>query len=263
MVCFVACSATGLATVAIQASDLLQGTRGNLLSSAIESGSPCRAGAVPHNFGDGTLCVDAFEASPGSDCPLQAVENQLATQQNVDEPACSAVSQAGQTPWRYVSLTQAQQLCARSGARLPTPEEWYQVAVQLQDQSGCVLTDTSARPTDAARCATVSGVHDIVGNVWEWVDGEVVNGTYNARSVPGTGYVASVDSDGMVVSTKDVPSAAHGADYAITDDQGVHGIIRGGYYDSGTDGGLFAQNIAVPLDLQTNGIGFRCVESVR
>ena len=43
---------------------------------------------------------------------------------------------------------------------------------------------------------------------------------------------------------------------------GVRGMIRGGFYGSGEDAGIFAQNMSVALDSRTAGIGFRCVKDL-
>jgi formylglycine-generating enzyme required for sulfatase activity len=102
----------------------------------------------------------------------------------------------------------------------------------------------------------------MVGNVWEWIDGQVQDGTYEERSLPESGFVSLVDSSGVVVSTAVSPVAEFGEDYAWTDSAGVKGIIRGGFYGSGSDAGIFAQNLSVPLDFKTTGVGFRCVKDL-
>jgi formylglycine-generating enzyme required for sulfatase activity len=105
-------------------------------------------------------------------------------------------------------------------------------------------------------------VSDIIGNVWEWVDGQVQEGQFDGRALPAEGYVAVVDSQGIVLETAAAPQEAFGADYAKTSNAGVYGIIRGGFYGSKTDAGIFAQNLSVPLDLRADGIGFRCLKSL-
>ena len=102
----------------------------------------------------------------------------------------------------------------------------------------------------------------MVGNVWEWVDGEVQNGSYNERQLPPSGYVSLVDSNGIVIETEPLGSLEYGKDYALTNQTGIFGVIRGGFYGSGEDAGLFAQNLSVPLDLKAVGVGFRCVRDI-
>tara|TARA_B100000745_G_scaffold292952_1_gene234367 strand:- start:1538 stop:2341 length:804 start_codon:yes stop_codon:yes gene_type:complete len=249
-------------TVAIQASDVLRSIDGNLLGLALESESPCGDGAVLVNLSSGALCVDQFEAAPSVKCPFVNPASELETQQNINDFNCAASSELERTPWRYVSLQQAQQLCARSGKRLPNNDEWYALVSGMGDPATCQTDSVAAAPTGSSGCATYAGVHDMIGNVWEWIDGEVVDGQYNNRPVPGSGYVQLVDADGVVLETGSRGNQEYGNDYASTDGVGVRGMVRGGFYGSGEDAGLYAQNIAVSLDLKTPGVGFRCVKSI-
>jgi hypothetical protein len=90
----------------------------------------------------------------------------------------------------------------------------------------------------------------------------VIEGRVTGRYVPKAGYVDLVDDAGLVLRTSNTPVADFGSDYAWTEQIGVRGILRGGFYQSGSDGGLFSQNLAVPLDFQAVGVGFRCVQDV-
>jgi hypothetical protein len=261
-VSLVVLGAVVLSTVAIQASDIVRGVRGNMAGSAIDAASPCGQGMVQMNMATGALCVDVYEASPGTSCSVQAVGNAVDTQTNLNEPSCVSASVPEVKPWRFISMTQAQQLCARDGKRLPTSAEWYTLALAQADQASCVVNTSGPMEAGAASCVTTAGVHDVVGNVWEWVEGQVTEGVLDGRTLPQSGYVASVDQYGQVVETSTNPSAEYGEDYAKTAPSGVYGIIRGGFYGSQSDGGIFAQNLAVPLDLKTDGVGFRCVRSL-
>ena len=249
-------------TVAIQASDVLRNINGGLAGLAIESQGPCGAGTEQIMLGSGTLCVDKFEASSSQDCPVVSPETQIETQENMNESQCFAVSKQSAWSWRYVSLAQAQQLCARAGKRLPTNDEWYALASSIGDQSECVVDTNGPGSTGDTQCVTQSGIYDMVGNVWEWIDGEVYDGQYNQRPLPTSGYVQTVDSDGIVVETSASAAQEYGADYATINNSGVRGILRGGFYGSGDDAGLYAQNISVPLDFRAPGVGFRCVKSI-
>ena len=249
-------------SVAIQASDIIRNIDGNLTGLAIESGSICGAGAVQVSLGSGVLCVDMYEASTEETCSIAVVTSQIDTQTNMNQTDCRAVSQSGVLPWRYVSLAQAQQLCGRSGKRLPTNDEWHSLVNTMSDQSGCIISSSGPTDEGGPQCATQSGIFNLIGNVWEWIDGEIVDGQYNNRSVPESGYVALVDSDGVVLETSNTAEAEFGDDYANTSQSGVKGILRGGFYGSGDDAGIYAQNLAVPLDLRTDGVGFRCVKNI-
>jgi hypothetical protein len=253
-----------LSTVAIQASDLLRGIEGNLAGNVFESASVCGEGATQILLGSHSMCVDLYEASASAKCPHAVPSNSLQTQDNANASDCIPESKAGATPWRFVSLTQAQQFCARAGKRLPDNKEWYKIASGLSDFSSCNIASRAQEPslTGAFSCVTPTGVHDTIGNVWEWVDEEVTDGTYNSRTLPQSGYVSLVDSDGIVVETAQSAVDAYGKDYALTSVSGVRGIIRGGFYGSGDDAGLFAQNLSIPLDSRTSGVGFRCVKDL-
>lgn len=250
-------------TVAINASDVFRGIDGSLSGLVLESTGPCGDGASLLQLQGGALCVDTYEASPGDSCDIADPKSEVDTQVNMNTGSCTAVSEPDRVPWRFVSLTQAQQLCARAGKRLLTNEEWYQAVLGMGDMSMCV-TDAKSSPhnTGAAQCTTPAGIHDMVGNVWEWVDGEVVSGTYNDTELPPSGYVALVDSDGVVLETTNSPQAEFGADYAWTGHTGTNGMIRGGFYGSGADAGIFTLNASVPLNFKANGVGFRCAQDI-
>lgn len=255
-----------LSTVAIQASDMVRGIEGNLAGLTIESaGGVCGPGAVQMLLGSHALCIDTYEASASPECPYVTPGSQTETQENANESTCTPQSKSEVMPWRFVSLTQAQQFCARVGKRLPTNEEWYKIVSGFSAQSSCVIDSGNSEPSltgSTASCVTPAGVHDVVGNVWEWIDEEVSGGMYNNRTLPQTGYVSVVDSDGIVVETNTSGLIEYGEDYAWTSSEGVKGVIRGGFYGSGQDAGIFAQNLSVPLDFRSTGVGFRCVRDI-
>lgn len=256
--------AIGFSTLAINASDVLRGLDGNLVGLVNQSGGICGDSAVILQLGDHALCVDTYEASPAPSCVVNDPQNEIDTLRNLTDVTCTSQSAAGVTPWRFVSVTQAQQLCARSGKRLPSNEEWYKAVLGMSDVSQCAigLTEDDVQLTGASECETPSGIHDMVGNVWEWVDGQVIDGQYENRDLPSSGYVSLVDTNGVVLETAALPAAEYGEDYAWTSDNGVRGILRGGFYGSQADAGLFTLNAAVDLNFKTAGVGFRCVQDI-
>lgn len=249
-------------TVAIQASDVLRNINGGMAGLVSDSQGPCGDGATLINLSSGAICVDVYEASAGGDCAYTSPVSSVQTQKNMNIHSCVSISAPEVMPWRYISLAQAQQICARSGKRLPTNDEWYAIALSMKDQSSCVTDAQGAQETGVNGCVTQAGVEDIIGNVWEWIDAEVYDGQYNQRPLPESGYVQLVDSDGIVIQTNSSGNEEYGNDYATINTSGVRGIIRGGFYGGGDDSGIFAQNISVPLDLKTNGVGFRCVKGI-
>lgn len=251
-------AAVVLTTISLQASDYW---RTGTSPWSTDTG-PCPSGMVLLSMAQGSLCVDTFEASPAAECPYVEIANSAETQENLNDFSCVPQTAAAAMPWRYVSLAQAQQLCARVGKRIPTPDEWYSIALTLHDSSDCALQETDVQPTGSSQCVSPSGVADVIGNVWEWVDVEIIDGQYQDRPLPESGFVAQVDSDGVVVETGDMAKTEYGEDYARTNQAGIYGMVRGGFFGSGTDGGLYAQNLAVALDIKTPGIGFRCVASL-
>lgn len=253
-------SAVVLSTIGIQASDYLSGVSGQLASGITGANSVCGSGAELIMYGSHSVCMDVYEASPSKSCTFEAPKSEVESQVNVSKDSCVAVSEDDREPWRFVTYTEASQLCARAGKRLPTAEEWYKVALGHTDVPAC-FTTTLAK-TGANNCVTPTGVHDLVGNVWEWTSDTISEGKFNDNELPNSGYVALVDGSGLVLETSETPSQQFGADYAWIDKSGVRGLLRGGFYGSGTDGGVFAQNASVPLNFTATGVGFRCVKDV-
>ncbi len=259
----IALAAIVLTTVSLEASDFIV-VRSTSLLGNVTTGvvSVCGAGEVKLQVKERTICVDAFEAVPSPECPYQKINSHSQTEESLANRTCKPESSANRDPWQYVSFTTAQQLCARAGKRLPTASEWYRYSLGVQDETTCVYSKTAPLKTGESNCVTPLGVYDGVGNLWEWVEATVASGTYEGRLLPENGYVTAVDSEGVVTETDFSKSPSYGNDYAITSGPGTTGIIRGGFYGSGEDGGLFAINTTAQLSLATAGIGFRCVQDI-
>jgi formylglycine-generating enzyme required for sulfatase activity len=101
----------------------------------------------------------------------------------------------------------------------------------------------------------------MIGNVWEWVKGDVENGQVDGKSLPAPGFVQAVTGDGMPSQT-DI-SAAHpdyDNDYFWLKISGQRGLARGGYWDNKTDAGKYAVYGVSPPAFSGPGIGFRCIK---
>lgn len=252
-----------ITALGIDAADTIGGSTGTLLSRVMQSSEgTCPSGMVEVSAIPGITCVDIYEASAGEKCGQKNPEQMLATQQNMIQKECLAESKQSSMPWRFVTRDQAMQLCARSGKRLPTSEEWYQISLgMVSPESTCNVSSKQISTTGTfTNCSAPNGVYDLVGNAWEWVSDDVINGTYKTMQVPTTGYVAQVDGGGMATMVSDAPQDLFEKDYFWSRADGAYGVIRGGYYDSGTDGGVYTVHADTPPTTAGTGIGFRCVK---
>lgn len=252
--------AVALSTVGIFASDSLQGIDGGIGQIAgVGKAGICMEGAVPVTVDGRIICVDIYEASPSEQCQHKTPVNVVQSEENTSNSECYGASVPGVTPWNFVTLAQAQRICAGSGKRLPTSEEWYQSALGTNSDT-CTIHNSSIGSTGNETCISTAGAHDMVGNVWEWVNEEVIGNTYNGRPLPQEGYVTSVDAQGIAITSGSAPDDMYGKDYLWSKTEGVFGMIRGGYYGSNQDAGLYTANASVPTNFATQGVGFRCVK---
>ncbi len=245
----------------IDASDTLQGKSGTLLSSVIKTTEGCGPGMVGVEAVPGVTCVDIYEVSTGDACPVASPGNTLESHKNTETRECSPVSEGEREPWVFVTRDQATQLCSRVGKRLPTSAEWYALSSGMADvESSCNVDSNAVAPAGTNDlCTTPGGAYDMVGNVWEWVSDDVIDGMYNARAIPANGYVDQIDNSGVAVSTKDSENELYGNDYFWSIGEGAFGMIRGGFYGSGKDAGLYTVHAGTKTDAGSQGIGFRCV----
>lgn len=255
-------SALVITTLGIQASDEFKGISSGLSGGAINSQNVCDADSVLVVVDNHTVCIDRYEASPSSDCLYANPESDQETIVNLTHPDCRAESKEGVLPWRFISHTQAQQMCARSGKRLLNNLEWYKNALSISDINSC-FSDKKLQITGRNKCLSENGISDLIGNVWEWTEEIVIEGKWGDRDLPDSGYVKLVDNSGIVIETSSGPDKAFYSDYAWIKNDGVTGVLRGGFYGTGiADGGLFSQNINIPLNFAGIGVGFRCVKDV-
>ncbi len=250
-----------ITALGIDASDTLQGKSGTLLSSVIKTTDACGPGMVAVSAIPGVTCVDIYEVSTSKGCPVVVPGNTLESHKNTETKDCLPISEAERDPWTFVTRDQAIQLCSRAGKRLPSSAEWYALSSGMTDvETSCnVASNKLAQSGSFEACVSPVGAFDMVGNVWEWVSDDVIDGTYNARALPQSGYVNQVDNTGIAVSTMDTENELYGSDYFWMGGAGAFGMIRGGFYGSGEDAGLYTVHADTKTDAGSAGIGFRCV----
>ena len=103
-------------------------------------------------------------------------------------------------------------------------------------------------------------MHDTIGNVWEWTSDDVFDGSYNGRKLPESGYVTQVDAGGVAVVSSTSPDQAFYNDYIWSNPIGVYGIMRGGFYGSNADAGIYTIHAYTLPTTPGAAIGFRCVQ---
>jgi len=251
-----------VSSIGLNAADSLRGIDRSLLGLTLRSEAVCPVGMVEVHYGHTHLCADAYENSPSAGCPHAQTHSVRASRENIATPGCTAVSAAGRAPWTTVTLSQAQTLCARVDKRVPRSDEWYALALGTRTDECVVDAHTGPHETGTHGCVSSSGAHDAVGNVWEWVSETVVRGVHAGRTLPREGHVTSVDKNGIAITTSTTSDPRYHDDYFWGDPTRISGMIRGGFYGSGADAGLYAVNASVPPDSARPGVGFRCVRDV-
>jgi hypothetical protein len=250
-----------ITALGIDAADTLSGKSGSMLGQLIATeDSTCPEGMTEVFVGQTFSCVDTYEAAPSTACSFANISSKQDTQTNINIAECAATSISDVSPWTYVNREQAQVLCMRAGKRLPTASEWHTIALGTPDTQAC-NTDGGGVASSGSHedCRSAAGVYDAIGNVWEWTDDDVIQGNYSGRMLPEEGYVAQTSSDGVATMTSGTAPEEFALDYVWTNATGVYGMMRGGFYRSGDDGGVYAIQAETLPTAATVAIGFRCV----
>lgn len=252
-----------LTSFTIDATDTLRGSQSalSLLAKRATQGT-CPAGMVAISLGERSFCMDVYENSVGDTCPASRVGSILNTKTNLAQSECVSVSEPAVYPWTYVTFHQAKELCAKRGMRLPSSDEWYEGVLGTPVDGVCNIDGGLEVSGDKATCVSARGVHDLVGNVWEWVDAEVTDGVFEDRILPEEGYVAEVDTHGVATETTERPSELYDRDYFWSSNAGTYAMMRGGYHGSGADAGLYTIHAETAPSFSSQAIGFRCVKDL-
>ena len=217
----------------------------------------------------GGFCIDKYEASAGKTCSHSSPANQFETNDNMSQILCVPQSVADAEPWVNIPESQAMELCARAGKHLAQNAEWYRAALGTPDDivattnsQGCVLgrvgINSGEKTGSHSSCVSSAGAYDMIGNVWEWVDGNVSDGAYKGRELPQEGYVAETDVDGVPVKTATSSTVVFHNDYLYLKRDGVSGMIRGGFWNLTDKAGVATINATIPTTFIGNAVGFRC-----
>ena len=253
-----------ITALGIDAADTLSGSRSTLLGQLIsfESSGLCPKGMIEVGMSETFTCVDMFEASASSECPHPSPINELETKENIDSQACKAESTSNVDAWRFITREQAQSSCIKAGKRLPKSNEWYLVSVGTPDDaSKCNINTQDVAQTGAyPQCVSSVGVFDSIGNAWEWTSDDVFDGNFEGRALPASGYVAQVDSNGIATLTNPNPSGLFYKDYFWSAKSGAFGILRGGFFGSQSDAGVYTVHAETVPTAAGTAIGFRCVK---
>lgn len=147
---------------------------------------------------------------------------------------------AGNIPVTEVDWSEAKAYCARVGGRLPTEAEWeYAARAGGQtryhgklDAIAWFVGNSDGRPHEVAgRAPNAFGLHDMLGNVSEWVLDR---------------YYTAYDDTSDPLSP-DQPLAGNAS-----------GVARGGSWISEANGVRVSRRLSLPPDAQEPHVGFRC-----
>jgi hypothetical protein len=248
----------------IDAADTMSGSRSTLLGQLISSEvtGVCPKGMAHVPQGMTFTCVDLFEVSAATTCPHPNPQNELQTKENIESTNCEAASEEDVDAWRFITREQAVIACSRAGKRLPKSNEWYVFAVGTPDDSlRCNIDSSAVSKTGLHKqCIASTGVFDAIGNAWEWTQDDVINGQYQGRALPPEGYVTQVDSHGVATLTNSASSDLFYKDYFWSAQEGAYGILRGGFYGSKEDAGVYSVQAQTLPTAAGTAIGFRCVQ---
>lgn len=215
----------------------------------------------------GATCVDIYEVSVWSQSPAGNKAKGTQYGADTDDYPCHdngndctgeiyAASLPGVKPARHITWFQAQQACANVGKRLLRSGEWQMLAAGTPDPGDAPSSttcntngigdtvETGSRP----ECVSNWGVHDMVGNVWEWVEDwtgstrRPVEGQFTSNAAYGEDLIIGLNDALFQGGGRAMPGA----------------FLRGGGYDQGEQAGVFAVFARAAPSTSGADIGARC-----
>lgn len=252
-------------TVGIKATDKL------LNSNNEEEEGICPKNMVLVSYAKGDFCIDMYEASPNDACVHSNPDNNNDTRINLDVSDCVPESKPNVVPWRNISQDQAVLACAKAGKRLPTYDEWFYAALGTPDKeedwgpNDCHVDENwSSQPGltgSGEYCKSSVGAYDMIGNVWEWVNGSSYNGKIDGKELPESGYIDAMDGGSLPsITDKNNPNINYKDDYFWMKTKGARGMSRGGYWQNKSDAGQYAIYLVSEPSYSGKATGFRCVK---
>jgi sulfatase modifying factor 1 len=220
---------------------------------------------------NGGFCIDKYETSAGDNCKYNDPQSQNDSQVNIEQNECLGISTKGAVPWRFLSQNQAAIVCAKAGKRLPSNKEWLLAAYGTPDindnwsKNDCQVnnnwSDQPGLTGSGENCVSSFGIFDMIGNVWEWVDGTVSDGKYDDRELPDNGFILAVDDKALPSETSpNNASKYYYNDYFWLNKSGVKGMARGGYWGNKDEAGQYSIYAVSAPNYSGKGVGFRCAK---
>ncbi len=233
---------------------------------------PCPNEMTLIQSADGNFCIDLYENSANKECPHQIPISSEQSKDNLNFHDCAPTSLPNSVPWTNITQDQAISACTKGGKRLATNKEWSQAALGTPDknsswdQNDCqVSKNWNLQPGltgSGQNCFSSFGAYDMIGNVWEWVDGTIDNGTLDGDILPKEGYVAGINKqNGMPANTTNEAPIEYYNDYFWIKNTKIRAIARGGYWDNKDVAGQYSFYIVSEPNFSGLATGFRCVKS--